>query len=94
MEKKIKLTISGPAKKTIKNIEKAKTQNKNSVVIDKQTNKFQNKLGSFRPGSTKSKNSSTYNRGLSSKQSFNNKLSPIANAVSYTHLTLPTNREV
>ena len=79
MEKKIKLTISGSAKKTIKNIEKAKTQNKNSVVIDKPTNKFQNKVGSFRPGSVKSKNSSTYNRGLTSKQSFNNKLPPLAN---------------
>ena len=79
MEKKIKLTISGPAKKTIKNIEKAKTQNKNSVVIDKLANKFQNKVGSFRPGSAKSKNSLTYNRGLSSKKSFNNKLPPIAN---------------
>ena len=79
MEKKIKLTISGSAKKTIKNIEKAKTQNKNSVVIDKPTNKFQNKVGSFRPGSVKSKNSSTYNKGLTSKQSFNNKLPPLAN---------------
>ena len=29
MEKKTKLTISGSAKKTIKNIEFAKTQNKN-----------------------------------------------------------------
>ena len=79
MEKKIKLTISGSAKKTIKNIEKAKTQSKNSVVIDKIANKFQNKGGSFRPGLAKSNNSSTYNRGLSSKQSFNKKLPPIAN---------------
>ena len=79
MEKKTKLTISGSVKKTFKNIEKAKTQNKNSVVIDKLANKFQNKVGSFRPGSTKSKNSPTYNRGLSSKKSLNNKLPPIAN---------------
>ena len=79
MEKKIKLTISGSAKKTIKNIEKAKTQSKNSVVIDKIANKFQNKGRSFRPGLAKSNNSSTYNRGLSSKQSFNKKLPPIAN---------------
>ncbi len=37
MEKKTKLTISGTAKKSFKNIEIAKTHNKNSVVIDKQT---------------------------------------------------------
>ena len=79
MEKKIKLTISGSTKKTIKNIEKAKTQSKNSVLIDKIANKLQNKVRSFRPGSAKSNNSSTYNRGLSSKQSFNKKLPPIAN---------------
>ena len=40
MEKKTKLTISGIAKKSIKNIEIAKTQGKNSVVIEKQSNKF------------------------------------------------------
>jgi translation initiation factor IF-2 len=34
MEKKTKLTISGSAKKSIKNIEIAKTQGKNSVVIE------------------------------------------------------------
>ena len=37
MEKKTKLTISGSAKKSIKNIEIAKSQGKNSVVIEKQT---------------------------------------------------------
>ena len=40
MEKKTKLTISGIAKKSIKNIEIAKAQGKNSVVIEKQSNKF------------------------------------------------------
>ena len=50
MEKKTKLTISGSAKKSFKNIEIAKTQNKNSVVIDKQLNKFPNRSGSSRPG--------------------------------------------
>ena len=39
MEKKTKLTISGSAKKSIKNIEIAKSQGKNSVVIEKQTGK-------------------------------------------------------
>ena len=33
--KKTKLTISGIAKKSIKNIELAKTQSKNTVVIEK-----------------------------------------------------------
>ncbi len=41
--KKTKLTISGAAKKSIKNIELAKTQSKNSVVIEKKTNRFTNK---------------------------------------------------
>ena len=40
MEKKTKLTITGVAKKSIKNIEIAKTQGKNSIVIEKQQNKF------------------------------------------------------
>ena len=40
MEKKTKLTITGTAKKSIKNIEIAKTQGKKTVVIEKQTNKF------------------------------------------------------
>ena len=38
--KKTKLTISGTAKKSIKNIEVAKTQGKNSVVIEKPKNSF------------------------------------------------------
>ena len=48
MEKKTKLTISGIAKKSIQNIEKAKTQGKNSVIIEKQSSKFSNKSGSFK----------------------------------------------
>jgi translation initiation factor IF-2 len=46
MEKKTKLTISGGAKKSIRNIEIAKTQGKNSRVIEKKTNKFSSK-GTF-----------------------------------------------
>ena len=41
--KKTKLTISGNAKKPIGNIELAKTQNKNSVVIEKKTSRFGNR---------------------------------------------------
>ena len=47
-KKKTKLTITGTAKKSIKNIEIAKTQGKNSVIIEKQNNKFSNKSGSFK----------------------------------------------
>jgi translation initiation factor IF-2 len=50
MEKKTKLTISGTAKKSFKNIEIAKTQGKNSVVIEKQTNKFPSRGGASKPG--------------------------------------------
>ena len=55
MEKKTKLTISGSAKKSIRNIEIAKTQGKNSRVIEKQKSKFTNRGGSFRPGAGKAK---------------------------------------
>ena len=40
MEKKTKLTITGTAKKSIKNIEIAKTQSKKSVIIEKKNNKY------------------------------------------------------
>jgi len=39
-KKKTKLTLSGNLKKSISNIEKAKTQGKNSVFIEKRSNKF------------------------------------------------------
>ena len=41
--KKTKLTLSGIAKKSIENIELAKTQSKNSVVIEKKPNRFSNR---------------------------------------------------
>ena len=54
MEKKTKLTISGGiAKKSIKNIDKAKTLGKNSVVIQKQTGKFSGKVGTFKSNFSK-----------------------------------------
>ena len=78
--KKTKLTISGIAKKSIQNIEIAKTQGKNSVVIEKQPSKFPNRGGSFRPTGVKSKPSSSFDRGAPSiKPSFPPKASPIAN---------------
>ena len=42
-KKKIKLKLSGNLKKSISNIERAKTQEKNSVLIEKKSNKFSNK---------------------------------------------------
>jgi translation initiation factor IF-2 len=79
MEKKTKLTISGTAKKSFKNIELAKTQGKNSVVIEKQPSKFPNRGGSSRPGSFKPKTTSTFNRGAPVKPSFAPKSPPITN---------------
>ena len=75
MEKKTKLTISGIAKKSIKNIEKAKTQDKNSVLIDKPKSKFQNKGGQLKGSVFRSKNTSTFNKGSSGKPAFGNKTS-------------------
>jgi translation initiation factor IF-2 len=79
MEKKTKLTISGTAKKSFKNIEIAKTQGKNSVVIEKQSNKFPSRSGASRPGSYKPKTTSTFNRGAPGKPSFAPKSPPITN---------------
>ena len=79
MEKKTKLTISGSAKKSIKNIEIAKTQGKNSVVIEKQSSKFSSRGGSSRTSSFKSKTTPTFNRGELSKTNFATKSPPITN---------------
>ena len=73
MEKKTKLKISGIAKKSIQNIEKAKTQGKNSVIIENQSSKFLNKSGSFKSSFNKSKSTSPLNRVASSKPSFSTK---------------------
>ncbi len=79
MEKKTKLTISGSAKKSIKNIEIAKSQGKNSVVIEKQTGKLSSRGGSFRSSTNKPRTISTFNRGAPLKPSFNPKSPPITN---------------
>ncbi len=79
MEKKTKLTISGTTKKLFKNIGIAKSQNKNSVVIDKQSNKFSNRGGSSRSGGFKPKTGSTFNRGAPLKPTFAPKSPPITN---------------
>jgi len=57
MEKKTKLTISGGiAKKSIKNIDKAKNLGKNSVIIEKQTGKFTSRGVSLKSNTPKIKN--------------------------------------
>ena len=78
-KKKTKLTISGSAKKSIKNIEIAKTQSKNAVVIEKQTGKFPNRGGSFRPSPGRPKPTSSFSRGTGIKPSFAPKSPPITN---------------
>ena len=79
MEKKTKLTISGTAKKTFKNIEIAKTPGKKTVLIEKQTSKFTSRSGSSKPGNFKSRTNSTFNRGVSIKPSFASKTPPATN---------------
>ncbi len=63
--KKTKLTISGTAKKSIKNIEIARTQGKNSVVIDRSKSNFVKKGSSFKSSgsNTRPKQNTSFNRG-------------------------------
>ncbi len=78
MEKKTKLTISGGiAKKSIKNIDKAKNLGKNSVIIEKQTGKFTSRGGSFKSNSSKSKNNFSSNKGTFGKPSYIPKSPPL-----------------
>ncbi|MDC0945324.1 translation initiation factor IF-2 [Candidatus Pelagibacter sp.] len=81
MEKKTKLKISGTAKKSIKNIEIAKTKSKNSVVIEKSKSNYVKKVGSFRSNSTvaRVKPTSSFNRGAPLKAPFATKIPPITN---------------
>ena len=79
--KKTKLTISGTAKKSIKSIEIAKTQGKNSVVIEKSKSNFTKKGSSFKPSGTgtRSKTTTSFSRGSNLKPSFGAKIPPITN---------------
>ena len=60
--KKTKLTLSGIAKKSIENIELAKTQSKNSVVIEKKPNRFNNRGSMNRSIGLKTNNQSLTSR--------------------------------
>ncbi len=48
-KKKLKLSISGSSKKNINSIEQAKTQSKNTVVIEKKSTRFSNKQRFSKP---------------------------------------------
>ena len=79
--KKTKLTLSGIAKKSIENIELAKTQSKNSVVIEKKQNKFPSRGNVRRPIGVRSKPAVSTTGGLPSRTSSTLKKpsSPITN---------------
>ena len=49
-KKKLKLSISGSSKKTINSIEQAKTQSKNTVVIEKKSSRFVGRNNFSKPG--------------------------------------------
>ena len=77
--KKTKLTLSGIAKKSIKNIELAKTQSKNSVVIEKKPSRYINK-GSHNKSSTHKTSKPLGKSFFSQKGSgFNKPVMPITN---------------
>ncbi len=78
--KKTKLTISGTAKKSLKNIEIAKTQDKKSTVIDKSKKNLIKKGSSFRhSGAGGRPKPTSFNRGYSLKSSFGGKTPAITN---------------
>ncbi len=75
-KKKLKLTISGSSKKTISNIELAKSQAKNSVVIEKKTKRFGPK-SSFPKKSFQKSTFNKPNTNFTPRESVNSKKSVI-----------------
>ena len=72
--KKTKLTISGSSKRPISSIELAKSKNKNSVIIEKKTNRLFGK-GSFKKSNfNKSEN---FKKGPSARPKIGNFSKPI-----------------
>ena len=76
--KKTKLTLSGIAKKSIENIELAKTQSKNSVVIEKKPSKFAPIEVTFNRPAVKIKNSKVLRNFVQEPTSIQT-ISPITN---------------
>jgi len=77
--KKTKLTLSGIAKKSIENIELAKTQSKNSVVIEKKHSKFTGKSNFNNTSSVRSKKPTSPSGNYSSRPTTTKPSSPITN---------------
>ena len=74
-KKKLKLSISGASKKTINSIEQAKSQSKNTVVIEKRSPRFGGKPNFSRGArSTENKSQSTF---IPKKTNFSKPSSPI-----------------
>ena len=73
--KKTKLTISGKPKKTFKNFESSKSQGKKTVIIDNQSNKFNNKNNFNKLAG--SKVNVNLKRGNFLKSNFSSKISSI-----------------
>ena len=72
-KKKLKLSISGSSKKTINSIEQAKTQSKNTVVIERKSTRFSNrnnfpklniKNEKFKSGSLSSTRNNSFSKPL------------------------------
>ena len=77
MIKKTKLTISGNDKKSIENIELAKSKSKNSVIIEKKTEKSFNKFRDKSFGSRKDDKSKSYkNDNNNFRKTFKAKTTP------------------
>ena len=74
-KKKLKLSISGASKKTINSIEQAKSQSKNTVVIEKKTSRFGGKPN-FSRGPKSSENKLQPNF-IAKKTNFSKTPSPI-----------------
>ena len=78
--KKTKLTLSGIAKKSIENIELAKTQSKNSVVIEKKPNRFSGKSSFNRATLSKTNiNPGSVSPSTTRTQNFSKPAAPITN---------------
>ena len=74
-KKKLKLTITGASKKTINSIEQAKSHSKNTVVIEKRTQRFGSKPNFSRVArSTENKPQSSF---VPKKTNFSKPSSPI-----------------
>ena len=72
--KKTKLTISGKVKKTINNFDTSKSQSKKTVIIDQKSKSFGKTTGNKNSGF---KQSSSFKKGISSKNNFLSKSQPI-----------------